>query len=162
MSLKETMSKSFNRILSSDPVCISIKNVDDDKYDRDFIKEYLKKIILNDTTEITDIHIAKDRTVYVCFDHWLVREEKGETHTNEMEQMTDSFAHGYEYLVPAPGTVDLDFIQDWVFEYVDSVRTYSEPESDSVTDRPIIEWTCTGDGAEKYCFEHKNMNDWDR
>jgi len=115
---KPTMSISFNKVMPGEPICISIKNVSA-LYGRDFIETYVNTIITNNNVKITDILIDANYHVFICFDNWFIR--RGETYTTEMEQMSDAFAHGFMYLVPAPGSFGSEFDQDWIFEYVDNV-----------------------------------------
>lgn len=117
------MSYSFNEICPEQPVCISVKNVEE-KYSGEFIQAYLTDMFCCDKVAISDIHIDEARNIHVCFDRWFM--DWGVTYNSKMEVMSDVFAHGNKFLVSAPNTNDTDFAQDWILEYVDSVSKYSE------------------------------------
>lgn len=117
----------FNKIMPGEPMCISIKNVSE-FYGYDFIQAYLIKMLTNDYVKITDIHSRinnkNELCVYVCFDRWFI--QPGQTYTHEMSQMSDAFAHGFMYLIPAPFVYDNEFDNDWIIEYVDSVMKFDD------------------------------------
>jgi len=112
--------------MPGEPMCISIKNILTEVYNCDYIKAYLINMITNNHVKITDIRISTDKNgskcVYVCFDNWFIHQ--GQTHTHEMSQMSDAFAHGFMYLIPAPCNSDFD--NDWIIEYVDSVIKFDD------------------------------------
>jgi hypothetical protein len=120
--------KSFNNVLPGEPVCIRIKGVYS-WYTEEQIKEYIESVITLKLVKIVDLHIEEGNStndVYVCFSDWFV--ERGVSYRSyEMECMTEAFAYGVSFAIPAPYIPMIEFSDaEWVCYYEDSILSYSD------------------------------------
>jgi len=146
------MSKTFNQLISGDPVCLMITTRTPifNSFQKQQLRQYFQNKICKNRVNITDIafktttfivdhedhpeFISETQQIFICFDNWICRKQTGDdeeisiSFTQIMNEMSECFAHGTvircdDFLSETCSDIDMS---DWIITYFDSIRSITE------------------------------------